>query len=257
MSIALEYGIVAIIGLIFGSFLNSLAYRVPRGISVKRGRSFCPHCRVQLRWFELIPVASFLVQRGKCQRCGGDISWRYPFFELLTAGMIVLLYYRSTGVGEFLSSGVMVVTAVAIGLIDWEFMVIPDSIALSGLLSGIVTTALFQTGLLASMLLSAAASGGLVLMIRWLGSHLLKREAMGMGDVKLAFLLGFFLGMKLFLIALWIAALLGALYGLWRKRARGSDRVPFGSALAVSSTSLILFKDQVEYLTGAWTTMLR
>ena len=214
----LSIGFVALVGLSLGSFLNVCAYRIPRGISIIAPGSACPHCHRPLRWFEMIPLASFALQRGKCTTCHLKISLRYPLYEIFAAASSLSLLLKFEGSGEFVVASVFVLAMSLVVLIDWEFFVIPNEVLIAVFLIGAFLLTLLKPGELPESLLGAAISLAVMFGTRLLGNWAFKRESLGMGDVKLSAVLGLFLGVHLFLLAFWLAALLGSMYGLVRPK---------------------------------------
>jgi leader peptidase (prepilin peptidase)/N-methyltransferase len=250
----------AVLGTIIGSFLNVAIHRLPRpGLSVRRpARSQCPSCGHAIRWFENIPVASWLALRGRCAGCGWRIPWRYPLVELLTGAAFAACAWRYgpdqaalTAVCALVMSGLIVAT-----FVDFDFYEIPDEVSIGGMVLGPVLSALVP-GLHASTplalrlagpdgrvdavaaglasLAGLAVGGGVLLLIGVVGSKVYRKDAMGLGDVKLLAAGGAFVGPSGALIALMIAAVLGSVAGICnllglfvrlrgRVRARGTRR---------------------------------
>lgn len=175
------YFLLFILGLIAGSFLAALSYRLPRNISIKTGRSFCPNCKTQINWQDNIPLLSYLLLKGKCRKCRKKISWRYPIIEFATAIVFVL-----TGLNPFmLFIGCLLVL---IFVIDLEHQLIPDELVFAGLGASLIyllSSVTFYQNLLAGFL---AALFLLLIHFVTLG------RGMGLGDVKLALFLGSLLG---------------------------------------------------------------
>ncbi len=247
-----------LLGTSIGSFLNVCAYRIPRGISVARGRSFCPDCKRTLRWFELIPIVSFLVCRGKCLACHNEISMEYPIIEFICGAIFVLVLSE---VGLSFASMFVILFLYAmllIGLIDWHHYLIPNKVLLCSLGLAIVLKAATSPNALLPGFVAMASSFFIALIIQLLGRVLLKTDALGMGDVKLAAFIGFGLELPAMLFSLWLAAVIGLAYAASLKlmattSARSvisagfpTNRLPFGSFLALSSGVLILIKTTVD-----------
>ncbi len=175
------YFLLFILGLITGSFLAALSYRLPRNISIKKGRSFCPSCKIQINWRDNVPLVSYLLLRGKCRHCKNKISWRYSAIELTTAIVFVLVGLNSFML--FISC-----LLILIFVIDFEHQMIPDELVFIGLgvsLIYLLGSVSFYSNLLAGFL---AALFLLLIHALTLG------RGMGLGDVKLALFLGVLLG---------------------------------------------------------------
>jgi len=256
--------VVFLFGLVVGSFLNVCIVRLPREQSIVSPRSQCPRCRTLIRWYDNIPLVSFLALRGKCRSCGLPISWRYPLVELLN-GLLYLWAFAAFGLtGEAgvvmaLCSALLVIT-----FIDLDHQIIPDVITLPGMVIGLLAAPLFMSALepplafgLGRLVPSAGTylTGfvnslvGLVLgaaplfIIGWLWERLRKVEAMGGGDVKYMGMVGSFLGWKGAFLTIMLGALTGSIVGLTLialKQHQMDKVIPFGPYLAFG-TLLTLF----------------
>lgn len=233
MEVNLFYNfIVFIFGLIIGSFLNCVIYRLEEDRSFLQGRSFCPHCKHKLGFFDLIPILSFLVLKGKCRYCRKPISWQYPLVELATAVIFVVAFSILHSVFHILISAFLIV----IFVYDLKHYLIPDKVIYPAIGTALIYDLLvFDLGTFGAALSAAAFFAAIVLVSqgKW----------MGMGDVKFAFLMGLILGLPQTLVALFFAFLSGAIIGigliLSRKKSLKSE-VPFGPFL-VAGTLVALF----------------
>ena len=252
--------IVFLLGLVVGSFLNCVIYR----LALPRGRSFCPYCKHPLSWQDLIPVLSFFILRGKCRYCGKKISWQYPLVEIATALLFLLIFnsqltenssllaYRELfsvlSFQDLLTICFLLLISCFLLIIfvyDLRHFVIPDKIIYPAI--GIALIYNFYQLLTTHYPLSTvlnnlyAAFGAAVF---FLAIVLVSRgKWMGLGDVKLAFLMGLFLGFPNILIALFFAFLIGAIIGvglILAKRKTLKSEVPFGPFL-VTGTFIALF----------------
>jgi leader peptidase (prepilin peptidase) / N-methyltransferase len=223
-----------VFGAIFGSFLNVVAYRLPRHESVVLPPSQCPGCGARVRPYDNIPILSWLLLRGHCRSCAEPISPRYPVVEALTAVLCVgAVLVHHTAASIALSVGLILIVIPA-ALIDLEYRIIPNRLTLLGaVLALALGTALDPAGEPARLIAGAAAGGFLLL------AALAYPGGMGMGDVKLAGVMGLFLGAAV-APAILIALLAGVLYGLLvaaRAGARAARKtaVPFGPFLALGA----------------------
>lgn len=243
------------LGLMVGSFLNVCIYRMPRDKSIVLPRSFCPNCGKTIAWFDNIPLISYIFLGGKCRNCKTSISYRYFLIELLTGLFFLLFFNYGFGRGGVLLGAIylMFISALIVcTFIDFDFYVIPDVISVPGTVIGIVCGFLSPAmvgahthlqGLLTSFI-GALAGGGALFAIAMAGEFILKKEAMGMGDVKLIAMIGAFVGWKLVLIAIFFASLLGSFVGLAliiSKRADLQSKIPFGPYLCMGSILSIFF----------------
>jgi leader peptidase (prepilin peptidase)/N-methyltransferase len=219
-------------GLLIGSFLNVVAYRLPRGESLMHPRSRCPGCGTQLRAIDNVPVLSWLALRGRCHHCGTAISARYPLVELTTAALYVAVVASQDSAVRIVLGLLLVTALVPITLIDLDRRLIPNVITGPAALAALVAIVALDTDFLPDALIAGAAAGGFFLV-----AAMLKPGGMGMGDVKLAAMLGVYLGRAVapaVLIALVSGVLVGATVIARRGAAEGRrTKVPFGPFLAL------------------------
>jgi leader peptidase (prepilin peptidase) / N-methyltransferase len=219
-------------GLLVGSFLNVVAYRLPRGESLSHPRSRCPHCSTQLRALDNIPVVSWVALRGRCAHCSGPVSARYPLVELSTGALYAAVVATQDDAVR-IALGLLLVTAlVPITLIDFDHRIIPNRITGPAAIAALVAIVALDTGFLVEALVSALAGGGFFFI-----AAVLYPRGMGMGDVKLAGVLGLYLGRAVapaIMIALIAGVLVGAAVIARKGAAEGrKTAVPFGPFLAL------------------------
>lgn len=249
------------LGLIFGSFLNVVIYRLPLQRSVVMPGSACGSCGVPLRWYHNLPVLSYLMQRGACAYCGSPFSSRYMWIELTTGLAAVGLLYYDHGFGvAWLYHFALFCVALAVFFTDVDHWIIPDEVNLFGVLFGTAVGVfmpnrgdmyLFEDLLgwdlhsnFYSSLAGVAVGIGFFRFIQFLGMVLARQEAMGDGDVKYAAVLGAFLGWQMALGAFFLSFLLGALYAvplLLSRQGRGKDPVPFGTFMSLAAVPVALW----------------
>ena len=235
--------IAALLGAVMGSFLNCTAWRITRGESFLRGRSHCTSCGHQLGWTELVPVLSWVLQRGKCRWCGSRISVRYPLTELLFAAVSVLCLLRFDLTVLCLRNYIFLCCLFCLTLTDLDAMIIPDGCHIVSSVAWLVTLPFVFTtwGDLAGRLLAAVLFGGGVLGLSLMMDKLLGRETLGGGDIKLLAVSGLYLGMVGTLFALIFACVTG-LAGSWLLRRGGKGQpFPFGPFIAISAAALLLY----------------
>lgn len=247
-------GFFAILGLCIGSFLNVCIYRMPRGESLAWPGSRCPACGRPLGVSDLAPVVSYLALRGRCRSCGTGISPRYPLVEAVT-GAAFWWAAESSGGDEVALAGKMLLLSglIVIFFIDLEHWIIPDKVVYPLAAAGLVISGL--SGTLTDALLGAAAGFFGFWAIALAGTYLAKKEAMGGGDIKMAGMLGCFLGLKMLLTGLFMAFLVGSLVSLplLALRRRGSkDPIPFGPMLAVGAAIALVKGDRILAWYGDW-----
>lgn len=245
-----------VLGLVIGSFLNSVVYRLETEQQFLSGRSFCPECKHQLAWFDLIPLASFLFLRGHCRYCKKPISWQYPLVELATGLIFASCFLFQFPAADFIFSWpglafllrliyLLVVSSflIAIFIFDFKHYLIPDEFIYSAIIIGLLYQSyeIFTFGLTSSFSPLASATGAAT---GFAAIYLVtKRKGLGFGDVKLAFLMGLFLDFPDIVVALCFAFFSGAILGivlmLAKKKSLKSE-LPFGPFL-VSGTFFALF----------------
>jgi len=219
-------------GLLVGSFLNVVAHRLPRGESLVRPRSRCPECGTQLRAIDNVPVISWLALRGRCHHCGASISARYPIVELATGALYIAVVASQDDAVRIVLGLLLVTVLVPITLIDLELRIIPNLITGPAALAAVVAIAALDSDFLPEALIAGAAGGGFFLV-----AAILYPRGMGMGDVKLAGMLGLYLG-RAVAPAIFIALIAGVVVGaavIARKGAKEGRKtaVPFGPFLAL------------------------
>lgn len=243
--------LASLFGVSLGSFVNACAYRIPRNLPVVELRSFCPSCRKSLSWYELIPVISFLLSRGKCRNCAGPISLQYPFIEIATGGLTVFFLLQLGFSFQFIYAVSISLLMILIALVDWKHLIIPNVTIVIGFIIGIFFKIFFFQGDLNHDSLSAFGSFSIVFAILLAGNIILGKPSMGMGDVKLAGLIGFFLGFLHFLVVFWIATVMGLMFSLFR-RGDKDKKIPFGSFLATSSIIVLMFQEHIKNSVDVW-----
>jgi leader peptidase (prepilin peptidase)/N-methyltransferase len=240
--------IIALVGLIWGSFLNVVIYRLPRGLSVVRPPSACPRCGRRIRPYDNIPVLSFLLLGGKCRDCGVRIPFVYPAVEILTAASFLLLYGRFSWGVHFLTACVFTGCLIALGFIDYFHQILPDEITLPGLVLALVYAA-FRPDMSLRQALAGAVSGAAFLLVVYGAYFLLrKKEGLGMGDVTMMLFVGAYLGWRGSLLTLVLASFTGALVGVFLILFRKRDvqyALPFGTFLAPAAFVALVWGDRL------------
>lgn len=245
-----------VFGLCIGSFLNVCIFRMPRDLSIVAPRSFCPGCRTPIAWYDNLPVLSYLVLRGKCRRCGMPISARYPLIELLTAVLFVSVWNRFMFDPLTLVFCVMIGGLIVATFVDFEHMIIPDRTSIGGVIAGLAFSAIFPS-LHASesasvsviqSLIGIASGSGILWLVAVMGKWVFKKDAMGMGDVKLLGGIGAFLGFPGVVYTILVSSIFGTVIGMAMIAVGGHQwrsRLPYGPYLAAAATSWVLGGDQL------------
>ena len=236
--------LAGVLGLIFGSFLNVVAYRLPRGESLARPASRCPGCNTPIKPYDNVPVLSWLSLRGRCRSCKTAIAWRYPLVELATA-LLLALTVVVLGANENVWLGLaFVLLLVPVTVIDIDFRIIPNKLMILGTVVALAILALTRPGDIPEHLIAAVAAGGFLLV-----AAIAYPGGMGMGDVKLAFVMGLFLGRDVG-VAMLAGLLAGSLIGaavMARKGVKQGRKtaIPFGPFLALGGLVGLLAGDPI------------
>lgn len=239
----MESVLVFILGLCIGSFLNVCIYRIPLDISVVTPRSHCPHCKQTLGWLDLLPIVSYVLRWGKCRYCGEGIPLRYPLVELGTGLGYLTLWWHFGATLEFITYTYLFSGLVVCSLIDYDHKIIPDAINLILLLGGIPLLAYQSLGILINGVMGALVGFGLLFLIA-----LLSKGGMGGGDIKLAGVLGLYLGWPQILITLFLSFIIGSVVGLmWvvLKKQSLKSVLPFGPFLCIATLIVMLWGAEI------------
>ncbi len=242
MADSLVYILLFMAGLIVGSFLNVAIYRIPRGMSVCKPPSMCPECGARIAFYDNIPVISYLILKGRCRKCGARIPYTYPAVETVTAFMFLANYYYFGLTLQLLSGIVLVASLIAISVIDIQFKIIPNAITWPMAFVGLVLSII---GDLSRWWFPLAFSAGAFVFM--LIIHLIYPKGMGMGDVKLALMIGAFLTSSV-IPALFIGFLLGSIYGLTMiiaKKKKFKQTIPFGPFIALGSIIALFWGEYI------------
>lgn len=243
LSTPLALTAVIAFGLVMGSAVTALAWRVPRGVSWIHGRSACPSCGTTLQVRDLVPVLSWASTLGRCRHCGTRISFRYPLTELLCASWALLLYLRVGAVPAYPLLAIWGFLLIALTWIDLDFQLLPDVLTFPGALIAAVAALMMPGGALRAIG-GILLGSGLLWLLAWGYWRLRHVEGMGGGDIKLAAMLGAVLGWELTLLTLFIAALAGSIWGavLWfQGRGDGKTALPFGTLMAPAAMIAFLW----------------
>jgi len=249
--------VAAVFGLMIGSFLNVCIARIPEGESIVSPGSRCPRCRTPIRWYDNLPVLSYLVLGGKCRSCQQPISARYPAVELITAIAFALQAFH-VGDDFVLLASRLIFTAILIVLFgtDYDVQRLPNVLTLPGLVIGLAFSAVQPPGLRDAMI-GALLGAGILQGIRLAWYALRGVEGMGFGDVKMLAMIGAFLGWRNVIVVLFFSSLAGAIVGVALTvtgRQAMSTKLPFGTFMAVAAFAASLYGERLAawYLTYAW-----
>lgn len=240
-----------ILGTILGSFYNVVGYRLPKGESIVYPPSHCPNCNHKLKFYELIPILSFIIQKGKCRQCQKKISYFYPIFEFL-GGVLFLLAYLSFGLtGELAIALTFISMVLIIFVSDFRYLIISDSVLIVAGLLLMFEIFFFNgyTGLIDSVI-SAVISFITMFSIKILGDFLFKKESMGGGDIKLMFIFGLVFDWPIALISIFVASLIALPISIIIMLRKNTHIIPFGPYLCAAGLILLLLKIDTSMLSS-------
>jgi len=243
-----EIIIIVLFGLVWGSFLNVVIFRLPQRISILRPSSFCPACQKSIKFYDNIPLLSFIILRGKCRYCGEKIPFSYPLVEFLTPLSFLLLYSHYSLSLHFFASCLFASALIVLGFIDFYLQILPDAITLPGILLALVYS-LFRSDLSLNQALVGAVAGAGFLLFVYAAYYLLrKKEGLGMGDVTMILMIGAYLGLQRTLLTMILASLAGALVGIIFisfKKKNLQYALPFGTFLAPAAFVSLLWGERI------------
>jgi len=248
--------IIFIFGLCIGSFLNCLIWRLHKKQTIL-GRSYCPQCKQQIKWYDNIPLISFLILRGKCRNCKKKISWQYPMVELVTGLLFVLVFVNSfqslnfsvssfqfqISMVEFLRNIIFISVLIVIFVYDLRWYLILDIITIPAIIFALAVN-LYLGFSFANLLLAGVIGGGffltqfLISKGRWIGG----------GDIRLGALMGLMLGYPMIITALMLSYIFGSIFGiilLVTKKKEWSSQIPFGTFLSMATIIVMLWGEQI------------
>jgi leader peptidase (prepilin peptidase) / N-methyltransferase len=243
-----------LLGLSLGSFINVCIYRIPRKASIVYPSSSCPHCGKRIRFYDNIPLISYLILMGRCRDCGHPIPWRYPLVEL-TTGFVSLFLFITYGIGyQYVALLLFAATLLTISFIDLDHRIIPDVLSLPGVAAGWAVS-LFPWGVWwLDSLIGTVAGGGALYLVAAVYERVTGREGMGGGDIKLLAMIGAWMGWQALPLIVLIASLSGAVIGmafiLWAGKGY-RFRIPFGPFLSLGALAYLFFgPDLIRWYVG-------
>jgi leader peptidase (prepilin peptidase)/N-methyltransferase len=238
---------LALLGLVIGSFLNVCIHRIPRRESIVSPGSQCPQCQYPLRWYDNIPVLSYVLLGARCRRCRARIPARYPAVELVTLAVFVA-HYLVIGLDITLVPRLLFAcTLIVLFAIDLEHHLLPDAVTLPGIVTGLAFSLLLPPGIV-SALLGVLVGGGVLWLIGEAYYRYAGQEGMGGGDVKMLAMVGAFLGWKLVIVTLVFSSVAGSLIGmlvLATRRGGLKYALPYGTFLALGALVASLFGERI------------
>lgn len=247
---AMIFVISFIFGAIVGSFLNVCILRIPAGNSIAYPPSHCPKCQYAIKWYDNIPMISYLVLMGKCRNCKERISFRYPLVEFLTAIFSLAAMMMFGPSLAFLIYFAFVSSLIVITFIDLDHQIIPDIISLPGIPLGFLASFVLPEITYKESLIGIVIGGGLLLLVAIGYEFITKKEGMGGGDVKLLAMIGAFLGWKGVLFTIFSGSLVGTIIGVTIMVAQGKDSkyaIPFGPFLSMGALLYLFFGEPIIF----------
>lgn len=237
-----------IFGLVMGSFFNVVGYRLPKGESILTPPSQCPKCKHKLTPFELIPIFSFIIQKGRCKNCKEKISLFYPFFEFFT-GICFSLSYIKFGISiDFLIAITLISMLLIIIISDYLYLIIPDEILIICTILLIIELYI-KNGIIALgwSIVDGIIAFLLMFLLKKLGDFLFKKESMGGGDIKLLFILGMVFKWENALLIIFLASIIGLPISLMNINKNKYRIIPFGPFLSAGALLILFTKINVEW----------
>ena len=247
----LLYILFFIIGSIMGSFFHATATRLAKEESIIKPNSHCHYCNHQLKWYELIPIISFLIQKGKCRNCKKQLPISYLIIEIIT-GLLYLISYHAFGLSNNLIIAITFISILIINIIsDIEYMIILDEVLLFGI-SLIIILYLFLFGfhICAYHIIDALIAFSIMYLIKIIGDIIFKRESMGGGDIKLMYLFGLVLGFKLSIVTIFLATFIAFPISIFILFSRKNNMIPFGPFLSMAAILILISKINIDEIIG-------
>ena len=235
-------------GAMIGSCLNVFICKLPKEESIITPGSHCPQCSKPIRWYDNIPLVSFLLLRGKCRNCHRSISVQYPLVEGITALLSLLLFIRFGPSLNYVIYFAFVAALVVITVIDLHHQIIPDMISLPGIGVGLLASWILPGTSVVKALLGLLLGGGSLFLVATVYEWLFKREGMGGGDVKLLAMIGAFLGWKAVILTILLSSLIGSIVGIAVILWKGRDfkyAIPFGPFLSLGAVIALFYGENL------------
>ncbi len=243
----LPYFFLFIFGLIFGSFLNVIIYRIPKNISIIKPRSFCPKCKKQIPLYRNIPLLSYIIQKGKCHNCFKKISSNYFIIELIIGVLWMLSFYYFNSLNETIYFNIISTLLIGIAIIDKKEFIIPLELTISSLIIIIMHSLIY--GNILSNLSGMIIGLGYLSIIFIITFLITKKQTLGYGDLQLIFVLGLWISDIRILLVIFISSLIALMIWIIISIKYGFDRnrpLPFGTFLSI--TSIVIYPIKMDFL---------
>lgn len=242
-----------ILGTVLGSFYNVVGFRLPMKEEIVIKRSHCPKCKHELRWYELIPIISYIIQGGKCRQCKTKISISYLLMEICTGILFAVCYHAFDFSLELISALLFVSCLIIIIISDIEYMIILDEVLIVSIF-GIIIVDIFDVGVYETSLriLSGLGAFATMFIIKKIGDVIFKQESLGGGDIKLMFLVGLVIGYPMAVCNIFFATFIAFPIALFLLISKKDNIIPFGPFLSMSAILLYIwgltFTDIINFI---------
>ena len=237
-----------LVGLALGSFMNVCIYRIPLEKSIIRPSSSCPNCGKKIRFYDNIPLISYLLLLGRCRHCHHPISWRYPAVEAITGLLSLALFIRYGLSLQYLLFLLFAATLVTISFIDLDHQIIPDVLSIPGIVAGLAAAFIPGNVSWFDSIIGIIGGGGTLFLVGLIYEKLTGKQGMGGGDVKLLAMIGAWMGWRSLPFVLLVSSLTGAIIGSIFLLAAGKGyrvKIPFGPFLSLGALFYIFFGPQL------------
>lgn len=237
-----------LVGLALGSFMNVCIYRIPLEKSIISPSSSCPNCGKKIRFYDNIPLISYLLLLGRCRRCHHPISWRYPAVEAITGLLSLALFIRYGLSLQYLLFLLFAATLVTISFIDLDHQIIPDVLSIPGIVAGLAAAFIPGNVSWFDSIIGIIGGGGTLFLVGLIYEKLTGKQGMGGGDVKLLAMIGAWMGWRSLPFVLLVSSLTGAIIGSIFLLAAGKGyrvKIPFGPFLSLGALFYIFFGPQL------------
>jgi len=241
--------IIFIFGMCIGSFLNVCIYRLPTSKSISNPpRSICPSCNSPIRFYDNIPVLSYIWLKGRCRNCNAPISFRYPMVELMTGIVATGLLFKFGLSLESLVYFVFISSLLVITFIDLDHQIIPDIITLPGIPMGLVASFALPTITFKASVLGLLIGGGSLWFVAWAYNLIAHRDGMGGGDIKLLAMIGTIIAWQGVIFTVFASSVMGSCVGITIMLIKGKNMkfaIPFGPYLSIGAIAYVFFGSQI------------
>jgi len=248
--------VIFFLGTCLGSFLNVCVYRMPRGESIIFPGSHCPICKKDIRWYQNIPVFSFVFLKGHCKNCGGKISFLYPIVEILSGLLALVLFLKFGLTYKFFVYAMLFYVLLIASFIDFKTFEISNGIILFLLISGIILSLIFPglhkkaffTKSIFESVLGILVGGGIMYVTASIGNFLLKKETMGGADIKLMAAIGAFLGWKNCIYIFFLSPIFGLIFAIFVLLKKKESIIPYAPFISMATVFVVFYADVLQRL---------